>query len=216
MLAPTPLNPPPAPGTKPPRQPPDGKAAPPPPPPGPNPSPAVAPVLPLGPPRPPSIPRGPLTPAVRALPPPAEPLPGELPPLTSSRPPMTTSPVARMTTGVLAVFLRNATVTPTGMLTEVKLKIPLGGRVTVVLTAGLKAPSAPVLPLTKADAAGAKHAPKTNVAMALIYVFMIALLRFRVSPAGSQRRASHGFGGGFLLPSRTPGQVPHPVCRHGT
>jgi hypothetical protein len=48
---------------------------------------------------------------------------------------------------VFAAFLLNFTVTPAGMFTVVKLKTPLGGRLSVVLAVGLKAPSAPVLPL---------------------------------------------------------------------
>jgi hypothetical protein len=49
---------------------------------------------------------------------------------------------------------------------------------TVVLAAGLKAPSAPVLPLSKADATpGAKHAPRASAtAIAVAVVFMFALL----------------------------------------
>jgi hypothetical protein len=83
-----------------------------------------------------------------------------------------------MTIGVLVVFLRNFTVTPEGIVTDVKLKMPLRGSVSVVLTVGVKAPSAPVLPLMKADATpGAKHAPAASAtAMALAVVFMFALL----------------------------------------
>ena len=49
----------------------------------------------------------------------------EADPLTLSAPAITTSPVARITTGVLVVFFWKVTVTPAGMFTEVKLKMPL-------------------------------------------------------------------------------------------
>jgi len=56
------------------------------------------------------------------------------------------------------------------------LKMPLGGRSTTVLTVGLKGPSAPVLPLSKARAPnGAKLALTAN-AMAMALVLMGLLL----------------------------------------
>jgi len=57
--------------------------------------------------------------------------------------------VASKVTGVLAAFLAKVTVTPEGILIVVKLKTPFGGSVNVVVAAGAKAPSAPVLPLLK-------------------------------------------------------------------
>jgi len=65
---------------------------------------------------------------------------------------MVTLPLAKIVTGVLVVFFLNVTVTPEGIFTEVKLKIPLGGNCSWVLTVGLKAPSAPVLPLSNPNA----------------------------------------------------------------
>jgi hypothetical protein len=70
-------------------------------------------------------------------------------PLTSIVPAIVTSPVAKIVTGVFVAFRVNRTVTPAGILTVVKLKAPLGGSVSVVVEGGLKAPSAPVLPLVK-------------------------------------------------------------------
>jgi hypothetical protein len=64
-------------------------------------------------------------------------------------PVIVTFPEAKIMTGVFAAFGVNVTVTPAGTFTVVKLKTPLGGRATVVLVAGAKAPSAPVLPLSK-------------------------------------------------------------------
>jgi hypothetical protein len=51
---------------------------------------------------------------------------------------------------VLEAFFLKVTVTPAGMFTVVKLKIPLDGNCSTVSAVGLKAPSAPVLPLLKA------------------------------------------------------------------
>lgn len=53
-----------------------------------------------------------------------------------------------MTTGVLVEFFRNVTVTPNGILTVVKLNTPDSGTCNCVLTTGLNALSAPVLPLS--------------------------------------------------------------------
>jgi hypothetical protein len=79
-------------------------------------------------------------------------------PDTLMAPAIVTSPVARMTTGVLAAFFVNVTATPEGIFTVVKLKTPLGGSVSVVLAVGFKAPSAPVEPLTNApQAKGGKN-----------------------------------------------------------
>jgi hypothetical protein len=74
-------------------------------------------------------------------------------------PAMVTSPVARITTGVFAAFLAKVTVTPAGIFTVVKLKIPLSG--TSTLAVGTNAPSAPVLPLLNT----AQAAPGINIAM---------------------------------------------------
>ena len=73
-------------------------------------------------------------------------------PLTSIVPAIVTSPLARIVTGVLVAFFWNVTVTPGGIFTEVKLKMPLGGNCSCVFTVGLKAPSAPVLPLSNPNA----------------------------------------------------------------
>jgi hypothetical protein len=62
-------------------------------------------------------------------------------------PAIVTLPLARSVTGVFVALRVNLTVTPTGMLIVVKLNTPLGGSVSVVVVVGLKAPSAPVLPL---------------------------------------------------------------------
>jgi hypothetical protein len=82
---------------------------------------------------------------------------------------MVTLPLARIVTGVLVTLRVNVTVTPAGMFTVVKLKTPLAGNVSVVFVAGLKAPSAPVLPLLNVWAAAGEvlspHAAmKTSVA----------------------------------------------------
>jgi hypothetical protein len=80
---------------------------------------------------------------------------------------MVTLPVARRMTGVLAAFRVKVTVTPEGILMVVKLKTPFGGRASVVLLEGLKAPSAPVLPLLKVWAvvhAGTRRRPKRRPA----------------------------------------------------
>jgi hypothetical protein len=82
-------------------------------------------------------------------------------PLISIVPAIVTSPVAKIVTGVLALFFRNFTVMPAGMLTVVKLKTPFGGSCRVVLTGGLNAPSAPVLPLVKAWAWAGANNPRT-------------------------------------------------------
>jgi hypothetical protein len=66
---------------------------------------------------------------------------------------MVTAPVARRMAGVFAAFLVKVTVIPEGILIVVKLNTPLGGRASVVLLAGLKAPSVPVLPLVNVWAA---------------------------------------------------------------
>jgi hypothetical protein len=65
---------------------------------------------------------------------------------------MVTFPLASQTTGVFVAFFLKVTVTPAGMLTVVKLNTPLGGNSNSVLTVGLNAPSAPVLPLLNANA----------------------------------------------------------------
>jgi hypothetical protein len=79
-------------------------------------------------------------------------------PLRLIVPAIVTSPVAKNTTGVLAAFFVNVTATPDGMFTVVKLKMPFGGSVSVVLAVGFKAPSAPVEPLTNApQAKGGKN-----------------------------------------------------------
>lgn len=70
-------------------------------------------------------------------------------PLTLIVPATVTVPLANIITGVFAAFFTKLTVTPEGILTVVKLKTPLGGKVNVVLAVGAKAPSAPVLPLLK-------------------------------------------------------------------
>jgi hypothetical protein len=71
--------------------------------------------------------------------------PGE--PLKLIVPAMTTLPVASNVIGVFAALRVKTTVTPAGMLMVVKLNTPSGGSASVVLVVGLKAPSAPVLPL---------------------------------------------------------------------
>ncbi|MBI3722022.1 MAG: hypothetical protein HY248_05665 [Fimbriimonas ginsengisoli] len=73
---------------------------------------------------------------------------------------MVTLPVASSLTGVLAAFRVNVTMTPAGIVIVVKLKMPESGSGTVTVfpltvlpggtvVGGLKAPSAPVLPLLK-------------------------------------------------------------------
>ncbi|TWO79985.1 hypothetical protein CBW56_11735 [Denitratisoma oestradiolicum] len=63
-----------------------------------------------------------------------------------------------MVTGVLATFRLKVTVIPEGILTVPKLNTPEGGNWTSVFTVGEKSPSAPVLPLLKAQArAGANR-----------------------------------------------------------
>jgi len=131
----------------------------PPPPPTPN-TPAV---FEIGPPAPPPGP-SPLTPAedgVAAPPgPPAPPLkppgPPDPPnptvpaePDISIVPEIVTLPLARIVTGVFRELRPKRMVTPDGMLMVVKLKTPLSGSSSVWLSVGLKAPSAPVEPLTK-------------------------------------------------------------------
>jgi len=76
-----------------------------------------------------------------------------------------TVPVASKVTGVLAAFLAKVTVTPEGILIVVKLKTPFGGSVNVVVAAGAKAPSAPVLPLLKvwADTGPAQSSTMTRL-----------------------------------------------------
>src|SRR2546425_666974 len=127
--------------TAPPLPPPPG-----PPPPGRGPAPPAADTIRFAP-DPPANPPGPPTPTLfaRRVPlavptPPAD-------PLTSIVPAMVTFPLARIVTGVFAALRVKVTVTPAGMFTVVKLKTPLAGNVSVVLAVGLKAPSAPVLPL---------------------------------------------------------------------
>jgi hypothetical protein len=78
---------------------------------------------------------------------------------------MVTAPVARRTAGVFAAFRVKVTVTPEGILIVVKLKTPVGGRASVVLLAGLKGPSAPVLPLLKVWAAAGVPARTTSAMM---------------------------------------------------
>jgi hypothetical protein len=92
---------------------------------------------------------------------------------------MVTFPVARRTAGVLAAFFVKVTVTPLGILMVVKLKTPLGGRVSTVLLLGLKAPSAPVLPLMKvwavsgvAVTAKATRLPSTRPTASHLRLFM--------------------------------------------
>jgi hypothetical protein len=80
-------------------------------------------------------------------------------------PAITASPCTSITTGVLAALRRNVMVTPLGIFTEVKLKTPLGGNGISMLTVGLKAPSAPVLPLSKANP-GSGTRPKQIAATA--------------------------------------------------
>jgi hypothetical protein len=74
-------------------------------------------------------------------------------PLTLSVPAIVTSPVARIVTGVLALFGVTVTVTPAGTFIVVKLKTPVGGSASVVVAVGAKGPSSPVLPLLKVWAA---------------------------------------------------------------
>jgi len=64
-------------------------------------------------------------------------------------PAIVTSPEASIVTGVLVVFGVKVTVTPTGIVMVVKLNLPLGGTAKAVLLVGEKAPSAPLLPLSK-------------------------------------------------------------------
>src|ERR1044072_1954821 len=64
-------------------------------------------------------------------------------------PAITTSPLARIVSGLLVALRVNVIVTPTGMLTVVKLKTPLSGTTIDWVDAGAKAPSAPVEPLLK-------------------------------------------------------------------
>jgi hypothetical protein len=71
---------------------------------------------------------------------------------------MVTFPEAKIVTGALAAFRVKVTVTPTGISTVVKLNTPLDGTVSTVFAVGAKAPSAPVLPLSKgADTAKDGH-----------------------------------------------------------
>jgi hypothetical protein len=62
-------------------------------------------------------------------------------------PVMVTSPDASNVTGEFIVLRVTLTVTPVGMFMVVKFSTPDAGSVRVVVTVGLKAPSAPVLPL---------------------------------------------------------------------
>jgi hypothetical protein len=91
---------------------------------------------------------------------------------------MLTSPVASITTGVLVALRWNLTITPVGMVTEVKLNMPDGGSGTVVFTVGANGPSAPVLPLVNANAPNdAQLAPRAAaIAMAFALVVMVVLL----------------------------------------
>lgn len=84
---------------------------------------------------------------------------------------MVALPLARITTGVLVVFFLNVTVTPVGMFTVLKLNIPLGGSWSSVFTVGLNAPSAPVLPLSKAYAGAVP-----NIIAVIISAVVSALL----------------------------------------
>ena len=86
------------------------------------------------------------------FPPPEAPTQVESQPRKATFPAIVTSPLARKTTGVFRAFFLNETVTPAGMLTDVKLNTPLGGSVSSVFTVGLNAPSAPVLPLLNENA----------------------------------------------------------------
>jgi hypothetical protein len=92
-----------------------------------------------------------------------------------------------MITGVLVTFFWNLTVTPAGISTVVKLKIPLGGIVNVVFAVGLNAPSAPVLPLTKpaalaSDAINAIAKPATLIpTLALSKCFTSTSFNFQIT-----------------------------------
>jgi hypothetical protein len=90
------------------------------------------------------------------------------PPPNQINPAIVTLPVARITTGVLVTFFLNDTVTPAGMFTVVKLKIPLGGKSRTVVTVGLNGPSAPVLPLLNAAKAGAANVAATNATIKVL------------------------------------------------
>ena len=95
---------------------------------------------------------------------------------------MVTSPVASIVTGVLAAFFLNLTVTFEGMFTVVKLKTPLASRGTVVVLVkpdGLNAPSAPVLPLSKAKAADGNARHKIKAKRMNFLVLNFTLLYFR-------------------------------------
>src|SRR5262249_51059722 len=95
--------------------------------------------------------------------------PGE--PLMSMTPAIVTFPEARSVTGVFVALRVKLTVTPTGILMVVRLKIPLGGMATLVFAVGLNAPSAPVLPLLNVCAltlTGATHKQKTIDTMARV------------------------------------------------
>src|SRR5438046_7814358 len=102
-----------------------------------------------------ATPFAPLPPAKPAGPPAPALLPRNvpsttLPPLvaeTSSVPAIVTLAVARSVTGVFAALRVKRTMTPDGMLMVVKLKTPFAGSVSVVLVVGVKATSAPLLPL---------------------------------------------------------------------
>jgi hypothetical protein len=99
-------------------------------------------------PLPPSKPPGPPIPALLPRNVPST----TLPPLvaeTSIVPAMLTLPVASIVTGVFATLRTKRTVTPEGIVTLVKLKMPFGGGVSVTFAVGVNAPSAPVLPLLK-------------------------------------------------------------------
>lgn len=64
-----------------------------------------------------------------------------------------------MVTGVLVPLFWKRTLTPEGIETVVKLKMPLGGNASVVSCVGEKAPSAPVLPLLNGAAETAPDKP---------------------------------------------------------
>ena len=96
-------------------------------------------------------------------------------PFSFIEPAIVTLPLARITTGVFVVFFVNVTVTPLGILTVVKLKIPLGGNCSVVFTVGLNAPSASVLPLSNANTGEITKLAAIND---ITSAFLLTLYRF--------------------------------------
>jgi hypothetical protein len=109
-------------------------------------------------------------------------------------PAIMTSPWASKMTGVLALLRVNFTVTLTGTVTEVKLKMPLAGSATVCVQVGfgvqvvVNGPSAPVLPLLYVWAR-AGLTLRTDSAAALERICLILLVM--TTPPRHRRLGQH-------------------------